>query len=50
MANGQTSFIGGVINTGENRRGGGGGRSRKNMRSANVADISQRRMDHISWV
>jgi len=29
-------------NTSENRRGGDSGRSRKNMRSANVADISQR--------
>ena len=37
-------------NTGENRRGGDSGRSRKDMRSANVADIGQRRMDHLSWV
>jgi len=37
-------------NTGENRRGGDSGRSPKDMRSANVADIGQRRMDHLSWV
>jgi hypothetical protein len=37
-------------NAGENRRGVDSGRSRKDMRSANVPDISQRGMDHLSWV
>ena len=37
-------------NTGENRRGGDSERSRKDMCSSNVADISQRRMDHLSWI
>jgi hypothetical protein len=36
--------------TGENQYVGDSGRSRKNMRSANIANISQRRMDHVSWV
>jgi hypothetical protein len=30
--------------------GGDNGRSRKNLRSANVADISQRRLDHLYWL
>ena len=36
--------------TGENQYVGDSGRGRKNMRSANIANISQRRMDHVSWV
>jgi hypothetical protein len=36
--------------TGENQYVGDSGRSRKNMRSANIANISQRRMDHVSRV
>ena len=36
--------------TGDNQYVGDSGRSRKNMRSANIANISQRRMDHLSWV
>jgi len=36
--------------TGENQYVGDSGRSRKNMRSANIANISQRGMDHVSWV
>jgi len=36
--------------TGENQYVGDSGRSRKNMRSANIANVSQRRMDRISWV
>ncbi len=35
--------------TGKNQYVGDSGRSRKNMRSANIANISQRRMDHVSW-
>jgi hypothetical protein len=34
--------------TGENQYVGYSGRSRKNMRSANIANISQRRVDHVS--
>ena len=37
-------------NAGENQRGGDRGRSRKDMRSANVADLGQRCMDRLSWV
>jgi hypothetical protein len=36
--------------TGENQYVGDSGRSRKNMRSANIANVSQRRMERISWV
>jgi hypothetical protein len=35
---------------GENQYVGDSDRSRKNMRSANIANISQRRVDRVSWV
>jgi hypothetical protein len=36
--------------TGKNQYVGDSGRSRKNMRSANIANLGQRRVDHVSWV
>ena len=36
--------------TGENQYVGDSSRSRKSMRSAHIANISQRRMDDVSWV
>jgi hypothetical protein len=38
------------LTTGQNSYVGDSSRSRKNMRSANIANISQHRMDHVSWV
>jgi hypothetical protein len=36
--------------TGKNQYVGDSGRSRKNMRAANITNLSQRRVEHVSWV